>query len=334
MLTTYRPGYGPPDILQIREVPRPVMGADEILVRVHASSVSRTDSGVLRGRPFVFRFFAGFPSPRYSATGTDFAGVVEAAGPLVTEFAPGDRVYGFDDTGLGTHCQYVAVSRRTTVLRIPDGVTFAQAVGLTEGAFYAVNFVTRAAVGPGARALVIGGTGAIGSTTIQILAARGVVVDAVAPEAHAELVRSLGAEHAYPASRTDHLVPGVPYDVVLDTVGASCFAECRPILTQSGAYLSSELGPRAENLWLPAVTRARGGPRVDFPLPRNLRGALSYVRGLVEKGQFRAVIDRSYPLAEIRQAFEYVESGRKVGTVVLEPWHPTDGDPTDGDPTD
>ncbi|MBI1352464.1 MAG: zinc-binding dehydrogenase [Actinomycetales bacterium] len=318
MLTTFRPGYGPPEHLEIREAPVPDVSADEILVRVHASSVNRTDSGVQRGRPFIFRFFAGFPRPRYSATGTDFAGVVEAVGADVTEFSPGERVYGFDDTGLGTHAQYVALTRRTSVLRIPESLTFAEAVGLTEGAFYAVNFVNKVDAGPGSRILVIGGTGAIGSSAIQILVSRGVHVDAVAPVEHADLVRSLGATMVFDAGGTDHLVGTRPYDVVFDAVGKSRFSDCRAVLTEEGAYLSSELGPRGENLLLPAVTRARGGPRVTFPIPRDVHGSLAYVRRLAQRGQFRAVIDRTYPLADVRKAFEYVESGQKIGTVVLD----------------
>ncbi len=318
MLTTYRPGYGPPENIEVREAPVPDCGPDAILVRVHASSVNRTDSGVLRGKPFVFRYFAGFPTPHHSATGTDFAGVVEAAGPSVTEFAPGDRVYGFDDTGLGTHAQYVTLTRRTAVLRIPDALSFAEAVGCTEGAFYAVNFVNKVDVGPQSRVLVIGGTGAIGSAAIQIMAARGVSVDAVAPMEHADLVASLGATRVFDYTRTDYLEVDEPYDVVFDAVGKSRFADCRPIMTPDGAYLSSELGPKGENLFLPMLTRARGGPRVDFPIPRNLRGALGYIRRLVEEGKFRPVIDRTYPLDEVREAFTYMESGEKIGTVILD----------------
>ena len=318
MLTTYRSGYCSPEDIEIRDVPSPVVGADEILVRVHASSVNRTDVGVLRGQPFIFRYFAGFPTPHHRATGTDFAGVVEFAGPRVTQFKPGDRVYGFDDTGLGTHAQYVTLTRRTAVLRIPEGLGFSDAVGMTEGAFYAINFVNRVDAGPGSRVLVIGGTGAIGSASIQILSARGARVDAVAPIEHEALVKSLGATTVFDSANSDFLVPGEPYDMVFDSVGKSRFADCRPLLTDDGAYLSSELGPKGENLFLPALTRARGGPKVDFPIPRNLRDALLSVRKLAEEGKFRAVIDRTYPLEQVREAFEYVESGQKIGTVVLD----------------
>jgi NADPH:quinone reductase-like Zn-dependent oxidoreductase len=318
MRAAHRPGYGPPSILTIREMPVPVPAAGELLVRVRAASVNRTDSGILRGKPFVFRFFAGFPRPRFTATGCDFAGEVVALGSGVRDFAPGDRVYGLDDTGLGSHAQFVAVPQTKAVLRIPDALTFAEAVGCTEGAFYAVNFLNKVPLRPGQRVLVIGGTGAIGSAAVQLLAARRIHVDAVAPAEHAELVRALGAATVFDAAGRDFLVPRDPYDFVFDAVGKSRFALCRPILGRDGVYLSSELGPRGENLILPLATRASRGQRVVFPIPRDPKGSLSGVRELAEQGAFRAVIDRTYPLDEIRDAFAHVESGRKVGTVVLD----------------
>ncbi len=317
--TTHRPGYGPPEILSIRDQPIPAPGPGELLVRVRAASVNRTDSGVLRGKPFIFRFFAGFPNPRFSATGCDFAGEVEAVGAGVTGFSPSDRVYGLDDTGLGSHAQYLVVSTAKAVLHMPERLTYAEAVGCTEGAYYAVNFLNKVTVSPGQRVLVIGGTGAIGSAAIQILAAQGVRVDAVCPAEHAELVRSLGATETFDSARRDHLVPGDPYDAVFDAVGKSRFHDCRPIMAAHGVYLSSELGPRGENLVLPATTRVARGQRVIFPIPRNVRGSLVSVRELVERGAFRAVIDRTYALDDVQDAFRYVESGQKVGTVVLDP---------------
>jgi NADPH:quinone reductase-like Zn-dependent oxidoreductase len=319
MRTSHRPGYGPPSTLTVRDAPVPTPGAGEVLVRVRAASVNRTDSGILRGKPFVFRFFAGFPRPRFSATGCDFAGEVEAVGTGVHDVGPGDRVYGLNDTGLGSHAQYVTVPVEKTVLRMPDGISFAEAVGCTEGAFYAVNFLNKVPLRPGQRVLVIGGTGAIGSAAVQLVAARGIDVDAVCPAEHADLLRSLGAAIVYDSARQDFLAQQGRYDFVFDAVGKSRFPTCRPILRPDGVYLSSELGKRGENLLLPLTTRARGGQRVVFPIPRDPKGSLRLVRDLVSAGAYRAVIDRTYPLDEIASAFAYVESGRKVGTVVLDP---------------
>ncbi|MEI8083309.1 MAG: NAD(P)-dependent alcohol dehydrogenase [Actinomycetes bacterium] len=319
MRTTYRPGYGPPSILSIRDIPTPTPNADELLVRVRAASVNRTDSGILRGKPFIFRFFAGFPRPRFTATGCDFAGEVESVGGNVRDFAPGDRVYGLDDTGLGSHAQYLAVPAKKAILRIPDGMAFADAVGCTEGAYYAVNFLNKVPLQPHQRVLVIGGTGAIGSAAIQLLAAREIHVDAVCPTDHTELVRSLGAITVFDSASRDYLRPGDPYDFVFDAVGKSRFRLCRPILTEHGVYVSSELGPRGENLALPLTTKLTRGKRVVFPVPRDPKGSLLTVRDLIDKGAFRAVIDQTFPLDQIQEAFRYVESGQKIGTVVLDP---------------
>lgn len=319
MRTTHRPGYGPPSILTIRDSPVPSPGDDELLVRVRAASVNRTDSGILRGKPFVFRFFAGFPRPRFTATGCDFAGEVVSVGRSVQGFAPGDRVYGLNDTGLGSHAQFVTVPATKTALHMPEGLSFAEAVGCTEGAFYAVNFLNKVRLQASDRVLVIGGTGAIGSAAIQLLVARKVHVDALCPAEHAELVRSLGASEVFDSSRADHLNVTEPYDFVFDAVGKSRFSTCRPILAEHGVYLSSELGPRGENLVLPLATKLARHQRVVFPIPRDPRGSLALVRDLVERGEFRGVIDRTYSLDEIQQAFDYVESGQKVSTVVLDP---------------
>jgi NADPH:quinone reductase-like Zn-dependent oxidoreductase len=296
-----------------------VPAADELLVRVRASSVNRTDSGILRGKPFVVRFFSGFPRPRRTATGCDFAGEVEAIGSAVRGFAPGDRVFGLNDNGLGSHAQFVTVSATKTALHMPEGLSFADAVGCTEGAFYATNFLNKIDLHQQDRVLVIGGTGAIGSAAIQLLAARGVRVDAVCPVEQYDLVRSLGASELFDSSREDFLNVADPYDFVLDSVGKSRFSTCQPILSAHGVYVSSELGHRGENLRLPLTTKLSRGQRVVFPIPRDIKGSLTMVRDLIQRGSFRAVIDRTYPLDEIRQAFEYVESGQKISTVVLDP---------------
>ena len=318
MRSSHRPGYGPPSSLTITEAPVPSPAAGELLVRVRAASVNRTDIGVLTGKPFIFRFFAGFPRPRFTATGCDFAGEVVEVGASVHGFAPGDRVYGLKDTGLGSHAQFITVSATKTALHMPKDQSFAEAVACTEGAFYAVNFLNKVRLQPQDRVLVIGGTGAIGSASIQLLAARGIHVDAVCPAEHGELVKSLGASAVFDSAGTEFLKVAEPYNFVFDAVGKSRFSTCRPILAARGAYLSSELGPRGENLALPLTTKVTGRQRVIFPIPRDPQASLVIVRDLVERGAFRGVIDRTYPLDEIRQAFEYVASGQKISTVVLD----------------
>lgn len=315
--SAFRKSYGGFESLRIVESEIPSVRATEILVQVVASSVNRTDSAVLRGKPWVFRFFTGLIRPRLATTGTDFAGIVESVGSSISEFSVGDRVYGFRDTGLGSHAEYVAVDVKEAVFTIPGSASFHDAVAMTEGAFYAVNFRKKVDLNSDSRVLVIGGTGGIGSVLIQILSAEEISVDAVAPAAHAELVTGLGVEHCFAIGDAAALESGEIYDVVFDSVGKSRFVTCAPAIKPGGAYLSSELGKHAENLYLPLVTKFFRKKKVMFPIPTDIRSSLQQVRDLKESGKFSSVIDREFPLVEIDEAFKFVETGQKIGTVVL-----------------
>ena len=317
MKTAFRTRYGPPDVLEIKEVTKPKPRPGEVLVRVHAATVSRTDCGGLFGAPFVYRFFVGLPRPRHPATGCDFAGEVEEVGRDVTAFREGDRVWGFDDNCAGTHAQYVTFAANKGITTIPAGIDYAQAAACAEGAHYAINFLRKVPAAPGKRALVNGATGAIGSAAVQLLEHRGVEVTAVCATPHVALVQSLGANRVIDYLAEDFTKGDTQYDFVLEAVGKSAFRACKPILKPDGIYVSSELGPRAENLYLPLLTRVLGGQRVRFPFPLDIKDSLAQVRSLVEQGKFRPVIDRSYRLEEIRDAFEYVAGGQKIGNVIL-----------------
>jgi NADPH:quinone reductase-like Zn-dependent oxidoreductase len=317
MKAVYRTRYGPPGVLEVEESPRPEPRAGEVLVRVHAATVNRTDCGGLWGAPFVYRFFAGLRRPKHTATGSDFAGEVEAVGRGVTAFRVGDRVWGFDDNGAGTHAQYVTFAADRAITTIPTGLDYAQAAACAEGAHYAINFLRKVPVEAGRRALVNGATGAIGSAAVQLLAHQGVHVTAVCATPHVDLVLSLGAARVIDYLNEDFTKEDARYDFVLDAVGKSTFGACKPILKPGGRYVSSELGPGAENLYLALVTPLLGARRVMFPFPVDIKGSLLRVRDLVEQGKFRPVIDRTYPLEQIRDAFTYVASGQKIGNVIL-----------------
>jgi NADPH:quinone reductase-like Zn-dependent oxidoreductase len=317
MRAAFRTRYGPPDVLEVREVRKPEPRPGDVLVRVHAATVSRTDSAALWGRPFVTRFVTGLPRPRHTATGSDFAGEVEAVGKDVTAFRVGDRVWGFDGNGAGTHAQYVTFAANKAIATIPTGLEYPEAVACAEGPHYALNFLRKVTVEAGRRALVNGATGAIGSAAVQLLKHRGVEVTAVCAGANAALVQSLGAARVIDYLKDDFTNDDARYDFVFDAVGKSTFGACKPILKPGGIYISSELGPRAENLYLALLTPVLGGKRVRFPLPVDTKGSLSLVRGLLEQRKFRPVIDRTYRLDEIREAFTYVASGQKIGSVIL-----------------
>lgn len=320
MRSVYRSRYGGPEVLEVREVPTPVPGPDEVLVRVQATTVSRTDCGGLRGAPLVYRCFTGLARPRHRATGCDFAGDVEAVGAGVTSFRRGDRVWGFDDSSAGTHAQFVTFPASGAMRLMPAGLDHAQAVACAEGAHYALNFLRKLPVEPRRAALVNGATGAIGSAAVQLLVHAGVKVTAVCATPHVELVRSLGAARVIDYLTEDFTTGDARYDFVVDAVGRSSFGRCRRILKPRGRYVSSELGHRGANVFLALLTPWLGGKSVRFPLPVNIRASLERIGALAEQGRFRPVIDRTYRLDEIRDAFTYVASGRKIGNVILRPW--------------
>lgn len=316
MKAAIRSKYGTPDVLEVKVVGTPVPKDNELLVRIHAATVNRTDCGGLWGKPYIYRFFVGWPGPRHASTGTDFAGVVEATGKNVTAFKPGDRVWGFNDHILGSHAQYITVSEKNNILIIPDNITYEQAAASAEGAHYAINFINKTRLKPGDDVMVYGATGAIGSAMVQLLKYYGARVTAVCNTKNVELIKSLGADRIVDYETTDFTKDGQQYNFVFDAVGKSSFGACKPLLKPGGVYISSELGPGNENLYLPLTTRF-SNKKVIFPLPSDIKASLKLIGNLLETGRFTPVIDRRYPLEQIREAFDYVNSGQKTGNVVL-----------------
>ncbi|GAA4401851.1 NAD(P)-dependent alcohol dehydrogenase [Fodinibacter luteus] len=312
--------YGPPEVVRVRDgVEVPFVGPDDVLVQVRATTVNRTDCSYRGAHPFFMRGVSGVRRPRTSIWGTEYAGVVERVGREVTRFAPGDEVFGYAEGRFGAHAEYVAVSVTSLVAAVPTGVDLQTAAASTEGGHYALSAIRRAGLEPGQRVLVNGGTGAIGSAAVQLLADLGAHVTATAPTAHVELVRGLGAADVVDHETHDFTRTGRTYDAVLDMVGKSTFQACRRILVPGGVYVSSDLGPFAQNLALPLATRVgrQRRRRVVFPLPIETPEALEYLRARLESGAYRPVLDRTYPLEDIVDAYRYVESGRKVGNVVI-----------------
>jgi len=246
--------YGPPDVVRVVDVPTPAVKDNEVLVKVHATTVNRTDCGFRGAKPFFIRVFTGLVRPRVTILGNEFAGQVEAVGPAVTFFAVGDRVFGYDDTACGAHAQYLTIREDASLARIPANLTYAQAAPATEGSHYALAIIRKAKIRAGQRVLVNGATGAIGSAAVQLLASRGVHVTAVCDTARLELVRGLGAERVIDRAAEDFTQDDQRYDVVLDAVGKSSFGRCRRLLEPRGVYLSTDLGPRGQNPFLALVT--------------------------------------------------------------------------------
>lgn len=313
--------YGPPEVLRIEEVPDPVAGPGELLVRVHRSSVNRTDTGFRAADPFITRAFSGLRRPRQRILGNEFAGIVEAVGPDVTRFAVGDRVFGVDQGRFGANAELMVTREDAPVATMPEGMTFDNGAAMCDGFVLAHTSLAGAKLREGQRILVYGATGSIGTAAVQLAKAQGAHVTAVADTSTVELVRSLGADEVIDRSREDFTRNGQTYDVVFDAVGKLSFARCRRSVVKGGPYVTTDLG----RLWhvpvlvlLTAITGRLGTRRTLLPLPSYRRSHVEELRDLWVEGRYRAVVDRHFPLAEIVEAHRHVQAGRKVGNVVID----------------
>ena len=316
MKAAIRRKYGPFESLEVGEIEKPLPKEKEVLVRVHATTVNRTDCAVVTGWPFAMRFFTGLFGPKHPVPGTDFAGVIESVGEKVTQFQAGQQVWGFLDDGLSSQAEYMVIAEQGNIDPMPEGLSFEEATSCLEGAHYAYNFLKKLDLAPGDKVLLNGATGGIGSAMLQMLKAQNIYVTAVCNTQNIELIQSLGADKIYDYLQEDFTQDTGRYRYIFDAVGKSSFGKCKHLLEEGGAYLSSELGPGWENLYLPLFT-ARSSRKVIFPLPADIKGSMQYIKGLVEAGKFRPVIDRTYPLERIAEAYTFVASGQKTGNVVI-----------------
>jgi len=313
--------YGPPNVLQLKEVETPNPKENEVLIRVKATTVNRTDCAQLRAKPFVMRFFTGLFKPKRTILGTTFAGTIEAVGKSVDCFKVGEDVFGLDDNGLSSHAQYITLSADKALTTIPEKITYQQAVACTEGEHYAYNFINKAKIKKGQIVLVNGATGAIGTAAVQLLKYFGAEVVAVCNTKNLELVKSLGADRVIDYTKEDFTKETYEYDFIFDAVGKSTFARCKPLLKVGGAYLSSEAGVLAKNIFLAIFTKIIGEKKVKFTIPVDTKGSVLLIKKLMEQGFYKPVIDRVYTLENIQEAFSYVETGQKTGNVVISVEH-------------
>jgi NADPH:quinone reductase-like Zn-dependent oxidoreductase len=312
--------YGPPDVLELKEVARPTPEENEVLIKVYASTVNRTDCATVRAKPFFMRLATGLFKPKKEIPGTEFAGEVEAVGKDVSLLKAGDKVFGFDDSGAGAHAQYMTIQEGKAVT-LPENITYEAAAPSTEGAHYAYNFINKINLEKGQKVLVNGATGAIGSAAVQLLKYFGAHITAVCGTDSMELVRSLGADRVIDYTAEDFTQDDQKYNYVFDTVGKSSFFKCKKLLKPGGVYISSDLGYMAQNIFLPLITPiikpVFGNRKSIFPVPVDIRGSILLIKRLIEEGKFRAVIDRSFPIEQIVEAYRYVEKGEKIGNVVI-----------------
>lgn len=303
--------------IEVTDISMPEIKDDQILVKVHYTTVNRTDCAIVTGKPYIMRLFVGLLKPKNKLIGTDFVGEVREVGSAVSNYKKGDRVMGFRDEGIHSQAEYMAVSVSEPIAIIPKNVSYKSAVGSLEAPHYAYAWIKDKQFGPDQKILINGATGAIGSTLLQFMNNHSCQITAVANTKNLELIKSMGAEKVYNYETEDFTKDLKKYDYIFDAVGKSTFGKCKHLLKPNGIYLSSELGPYWQNPFLAILTSLSRGKKVVFPLPSDIPSSITYMRQLLSEGKFDPVIDRVYPLEEISDAYKYVASGQKTGNVIL-----------------
>jgi len=305
--------YGPPEVLRLEDVERPEPNDDEVLVKVHATTVTQTDCHMRRAKPFIWRFMLGLLRPKRRILGLELAGEVAAVGASVTRFALGDRVFGMRS---GAHAEYVCVRETGFLAPMPVGMAFEEAAAVCDGVNQGLGHLREAKVGKDTRLLVYGASGSCGTAAVQLAKHLfGAHVTAVCNTKNVELVRSLGADEVVDYLREDFTKRGETYDVVLDAVGKHSFFRSRRALKPGGLYVATD---RLINLPLALLMSKRRKRKVVFATEwRPPRENIFLLKELIEAGKYRPVIDRTYPLEEVVDAMRYVDTWQKTGNVVL-----------------
>jgi NADPH:quinone reductase-like Zn-dependent oxidoreductase len=308
--------YGPPEVQRLEDVERPLPLEDEVLVKIHATTVTRTDCGIRAGKPFFVRLIFGLRRPKQRILGTELAGEIEAVGAAVSKFAIGDHVFGSTEAfKSGSHAEFVCVREIGPLAHKPAAMTFEEAAAVTDGAVLALMCLESVHPQSGQAILVYGASGAIGTAGVQLAKHFGADVTAVCSTKNLELVRSLGADTVIDYTQEDFTRSGRTYDVIFDAVGKQSFSRCKGSLKPGGAYVATDgLG----NIFLALWTSRIGDKKVLFPIPPHYtKETVLLIKELIEAGKFRAVIDRCYPLEDVVEATRYVETEQKTGNVVL-----------------
>lgn len=320
--------YGPPEVLRLQEVEKPAPGDNDVLVRVHAASVNYGDLLARNFReitprkfnmPFFFwimaKLYFGLKKPRITVLGSEFAGEIEARGKNVKSFKAGDRVFGYLGQNMGAYAEYLRLPENGVLAVIPADISYEQAAVVPYGAIMALHLLRTQNIRPGQKVLVNGASGGLGSAAVQLAKSDGAEVTGVCGAPRLEYVKSLGADKVIDYGKEDFTAGGETYDLIFDILGKSSFSRCKGSLAPNGRYLRASFKTR--HLWQMLWTSLVGGKRVVCSLAPGSRADLLSVKGLIEAGKIKAVIDRRFPLAQAAEAHRYVEQGQKRGNVVI-----------------
>jgi len=315
MKAAIRKNYCSPSQIKIEEVETPTPQDQEVLIKVYATTVNRTDCANLTAKPFIMRFILGLINPKKIILGTDFAGEVVSIGKNVKSFKIGDGVFGFIDIGAESQAEYIC-KKEDGVFLIPENIDFKIAAASLEGAHYAYSFLHKSNIKSGQSILINGATGAIGSALMQFVKQYEVRITATCDQKNIELTKSLGADKIIDYTKEDFTNDDNKYDYVFDTVGKSTFGKCKSILKEKGVYISSELGPFNQNIFYPLITLFLK-KKVVFPIPNKTSLTIPFITDQLKKNKFSPVIDKEYLHDDISKAYDYVIQGFKTGNVII-----------------
>jgi NADPH:quinone reductase-like Zn-dependent oxidoreductase len=308
--------YGSAEVLQLKEIDKPLPREDEVLIRIYATSVSSGDVRMRKADPFAVRFMLGLRYPGRKILGFVFAGEVQAVGQNITRFKVGDQVYGTSIKTFGTYAEYICLPETAIIAKKPASLSNEEAAAIPFGGSTALHFLRKANIQSGQKILVYGASGAVGTSTIQLAKYFGAEVTAVCSTSNMDLVKSLGADHVIDYTKQDFSKEGISYDIVFDAVGKSPFNASSRVITKNGYYLRvvhMSLPPVIKGWWVSMTT----GKKVIGGVTKETVDDFEFFNDLIEAGQLKPVIDRTYLLEQMAEAHRYVEAGHKKGNVVI-----------------
>jgi NADPH:quinone reductase-like Zn-dependent oxidoreductase len=310
--------YGPPEVLQLKEIEKPTPKGDEVLIKVHATTVNRTDCGFRKPEyGFIIRLINGLFRPRKRILGSEFAGEIEAIGKDVKTFQRGDQVFGLSAGNFGAHAEYICIPEKGSIAIKPTNMSYEEAAAVCDGLMLAMTYIRKIDFLKSKGILINGASGSIGSACVQLAKYYGARITAVCNTKNIELMKSLGAEKIIDYTKDDFTRDDQIYDVVIDAVGKSSYFRCKKLLKPGGVYFSTDLGFLAQNIFLALWTPIFCSKKAKFPIPKVSKRDIEFFKDLIEAGKYKTVIDRRYPLEQIIEATKYVETGQKTGNVVI-----------------
>jgi NADPH:quinone reductase-like Zn-dependent oxidoreductase len=315
--------YGPPEVLQLADVAKPIPEDGEVLIKVHATTVTPSDCLMREGTSVMGRILLGVRKPRekFRILGIELAGEIEAVGKEVQRFKPGDQVYGFRGFGTGAYAEYKCMPEKASLAIKPVNLTYAEAAAVVDGATTALFFLRdKGNIQHGQKVLINGASGSIGTAAVQLARYFGAEVTGICSTSNVEWVKALGADHVIDYTREDFTRSDETYDLIFDTVGKSSFSRCKEVLKENGRYLLTQ-GNMLANYLLMRWTAVVGGKKFIYGMSIEKTEALMFLTELIETGRLQPVIDRCYPLEQIVEAHRYVDQGHKKGNVVITVTH-------------